>query len=330
MNANAAAGRVYTLVLGDDISSSKQTLSRANIDLTIIGLGGLKTITYTGPEKECLFSTYNATVSAKLKIGENIKCALTALAPIPAGTFLMGCPPGEPGRTSRETDQHSVTLAGFRMGKYEVTQELYQLVMGSNPSASKSPLLPVETVTWLRAIEFCNKLSVMEGLDPVYPAISTTVAPDWNKNGYRLPTEAEWERACRANTQTAFNCGTTGYTAVFDYNAIVEPLGWWGDMNTSTVGNSGSKTHEVGQKNHNDFGLYDMHGNVWEWVWDWYGLNYSTDLTGPAAADSGTGRVNRGGGYADNPANWQRSAVRTWGGTGSSRDIGIRVVRNAE
>jgi len=254
---------------------------------------------------------------------------------IPAGTFMMGSPESESNRDSDET-QHSVTLSGFKMSKYQVTQEQYQAVMGSNPSYfSSNPQSgetqgkrPVEQVSWYDAIVFCNRLSIKEGLTPAYSIGGKTDPTAWGKapkdndatwdaviivagsNGYRLPTEAQWEYACRAKTTTAYNTGAT----------ISDNTGWLDS-------NSNYKTHEVGKKPANAWGLHDMHGNVWEWCWDWYG-DYSnsaqTDLMG---ASSGSYRVRRGGSW-DSSAEFLRSAIR---GYISPSDwyyfLGFRLVR---
>jgi len=222
-------------------------------------------------------------------------------------------------------------LSAFNMGKYEVRQELYYAVMGTNPSSfSSNPASgeiqnkrPVELVTWYDAVEFCNKLSEKEGLTPVYtitgrkpstgyPITSATVTPNWESNGYRLPTEAQWEYACRAGTTTAWYFGDTESQLV--------NYAWYSS-------NSGSKTHQVGLKLANAWGLHDMHGNVWEWCWDWYGTLPATNQNNYTGAVSGTYRVIRGGGWS-NSAGFTRSAY------GSLDDpdyrinyIGFRVVR---
>jgi uncharacterized repeat protein (TIGR02543 family) len=251
---------------------------------------------------------------------------------IAGGTFTMGSPVTEPDRYDDET-QHSVTLSGFYMSKYQVTQEQYQAVMETNPSnfdgsTGKEPAAgetqgkrPVEKVTWYDAVEFCNKLSAQESLQSVYtisertpesgyPITSATVTADFTKTGYRLPTEAQWEYACRAGTTTAYNTGDT----------ISDDTGWY-------TSNSGSKTHEVGKKPANAFGLYDMHGNVWEWCWDWYGSYSSGEQTDPLGASSGSSRVARGGSWSYS-AGALRSAYRHFSNPSLSRDyLGFRLAR---
>ena len=208
---------------------------------------------------------------------------------IPGGTFMMGSTANEPGRDNDEV-QHQVTVSSFYMGRYEVTQKEYQEVMDRNPSHFKGDNLPVENVSWFDAVMYCNWRSQLEGLTPVYTISGSgdnrTVT--WNRNangradGYRLPTEAEWEYACRAGTTTAYNTGA----------AISDNTGWYS-------ANSDRTTHPVGQKPANAWGLYDMHGNVSEWCWDRYG-DYSTGApmeTNPFGASSGSYRVLRGGSW---------------------------------
>ena len=184
----------------------------------------------------------------------------------------------------------------------EVTQEQYQKVMGTNPSEFKGPQNPVETVSWADAVEFCRKLSAM-------PAEKTA------GHVYRLPTEAEWEYACRSGTTTAYGFGDDA-SRLGDY-------GWFG-------GNSDSSTHPVGEKKPNAWGLYDMHGNVWEWCQDWYGEYPSGSATDPTGATSGSIRVSRGG-MLGHIARYCRSAYRNWF-TPESRDryvLGFRVLRSS-
>jgi len=188
---------------------------------------------------------------------------------IPAGEFTMGSPGTESYFSKYET-QHRVSIAKpFYLGETEVTQEQYQKVMGKNPSEFKGPQNPVEKVSWADAVEFCGKLSAM-------PAEKTA------GHVYRLPTEAEWEYACRSGTTTAYGFGDDA-SRLGDY-------GWFRS-------NSSRSTHPVGEKKPNAWGLYDMHGNVWEWCQDWYGYYPSGAATDPTGATSGSIRVYRGGSW---------------------------------
>jgi len=235
---------------------------------------------------------------------------------IEGGTFTMGSPANEPGRSGNEGPQHQVTVSSFYMGKYEVTQKEYQEVMGKNPSEFRGDNLPVERVSWYDAIEYCNKRSQKEGLTPAYTiATMTGVSRNSNANGYRLPTEAEWEYACRAGTTTAYNTGAS----------INNNTGWY-------EANSAGSTHEVGQKPANAWGLYDMHGNVYELCWDWYDNIYTSRAqTDPLGPSSGRERVGRGGGWNSSAQN-VRSAERNSYHPADSRyrNMGFRVARNAQ
>ncbi|MCL2155420.1 MAG: SUMF1/EgtB/PvdO family nonheme iron enzyme [Leptospirales bacterium] len=260
------------------------------------------------------------------------------MVPISAGTFTMG---SNDSADYGASPPHQVALTGFYMGKYQVTQEQYEAVMESNPSSfSSSPTAgeiqgkrPVEYVSWYDALVFCNKLSVIEGLTPAYIISSSTNPDDWGlvptisdatwnavgivpgSTGYRLPTEAQWEYACRAGTITAWYHD--------DYEPGLENYAWY-------YVNSNSMTHEVGKKLPNAWGLYDMHGNVWEWCWDWWD-NYDSGAspeTDPLGASLGLFRVIRGGLWVD-PAEDLRSAFRGHYYVPSLRsaDIGFRLVR---
>ena len=190
---------------------------------------------------------------------------------IPAGTFMMGSQESEAGRYSDET-QHEVTISKpFYMGKYPVTQAQWQQVMGNNPSRFKGDkLLPVENVSWDDAQAFCLELKV------------TTQAR------FGIPTEAQWEYACRAGTTTPFHFGNelNGTQANCDGTA---PYG------TAMAGVWLEKPTPVGKYPGNAWGLHDMHGNVWEWCSDWYGEYLTGSVTDPTGPESGSNRVNRGG-----------------------------------
>ena len=200
---------------------------------------------------------------------------------IPAGTFTMGSPVGEVGRQEIEKP-HEVTISkSYYLGTYEVTQGEYEKVMGSNPSIFKGSKNPVDSVYWEEAVSFCKKLSEM----PKEKAAGRE---------YRLPTEAEWEYACRAGSTTSYSFGETA-----------ESLGEyaWYDQNARGT------THPVGLKKPNRWGLYDMHGNIWEWCQDCY-VPYSSDAaTDPQGPNGGSARVIRGGSWF-NDAAYCRSALR--------------------
>ncbi|MDR1044377.1 MAG: formylglycine-generating enzyme family protein [Candidatus Adiutrix sp.] len=199
---------------------------------------------------------------------------------IPAGSFTMGADKDlENANYYNETPQHRVSLSQpFYLGAYEVTQEQWTAVMGDNPSYFKGRNNPVQSVSWDGIQIFIQRLNQKEG-----------------HARYRLPTEAEWEYAARA--------GTTGAYSFGDDEGSLGLYAWY-------EGNSDGKTHPVGQKQPNAWGLYDMYGNVWEWVQDWYGRNYSSSsVTDPKGPSSGSTRVFRGGSWSY-PARYCRAAAR--------------------
>lgn len=233
-----------------------------------------------------LFLIYGPTANKSRSMG-NAPTSTTELANIPAGSFMMGSDNGRPD----EKPVHKVTISKpFLLGKYEVTQEEWQSVMGNNPSNFKNcPKCPVEQVSWNDTQEFINKLNAKnDGFN------------------YRLPTEAEWEYACRA--------GTKG-----DYYGNPDSIAWY-------ISNSGNKTHPVGQKQPNAFRLYDMSGNVWEWCQDWQGSYTDAAATDPVGPSNGESRILRGGSWEYYSAFFSRSSGRG-GDSPSDRlsDRGFRV-----
>ena len=250
---------------------------------------------------------------------------------INGGTFTMGSPANEPQRDSDET-QRQVTVSGFFMGSYQVAQWEYEEVMGTNPGNFKGPTLPVN-VNWFDAVEYCNRRSQQEGLTPAYTISGSgdnrTVTWNRNANGYRLPTEAEWEYACRAGTTTPFNTGNNITTAQANF---------YGESpyNNNARGIYRYMTTPVGNFAANAWGLFDMHGNVWEWCWDWYGTYPSSAQTDPVGPASGDGRVIRGGSWVSHGQEL-RSANRSYAPPSTVADIdhsgfyyayGFRVVRS--
>ncbi len=228
---------------------------------------------------------------------------------IPGGTFLMGSDKGG----GDEKPTHQATLSAFQIGETEVTQSQYQAIMGGNPSFFKGMSNnPVERVTWFDAITFCNRLSEKAKLEPCYNLASG--ACDFSKNGFRLPTEAEWEYACRAET------GGEYYTG--DGPANLGRAGWYVDI-------SADKTHPVGQKAPNAWKLFDMHGNICEWTNDWYAKDYygSAPKMNPAGPASGSEKSIRGGSWVDNSGSCKASKRRSFNPKKNYSDIGFRVVR---
>jgi formylglycine-generating enzyme required for sulfatase activity len=215
---------------------------------------------------------------------------------VPGGSFQMGN--DRRGWPDNERPGHTVTLSNFYIGRYEVTQALYQSVTGNNPcDYYRGDNRPVISVTWYDAIEFCNKLSEMDGLQPVYtisgrkpvagyPITSAAVKANWSRNGYRLPTEAEWEYAAKGGD------GSPGGNYRYAGGNRGDDVAWYS-------GNSGLRTHEVGTKAPNDLGIYDMSGNVYEWCWDRYGRYSSATQTNPNGAFFGSHRTYRGGSLID-------------------------------
>ena len=244
---------------------------------------------------------------------------------IKGGTFTMGSPAGEAARGFDEA-QHKVTVSSFYMSKYEVTQKEYEDVMGKNPSEVKGANLPVEMVNWNDAVEYCNKRSIKEGLKPAYTIKEQTLT--WNKkaNGYRLPTEAEWEYACRAGTTTPFNTGNNITTDQANYNGTMP-------YNGNAEGIYRDKTTPVGSFAPNKWGLYDMHGNVEEWCWDEYGMYFLAAQKDPVMGGYVIDLVIHGspvvrGGNFGVPGNSVRSAYRTNRiPSGKYYWLGFRVVR---
>jgi formylglycine-generating enzyme required for sulfatase activity len=222
------------------------------------------------------------------KIG-NTRENLTEFVRIEGGTFMMGSPETEPERSADET-LHPVKVKGFFLGRYEVTQREYEAVMGTNPSEFKGTDLPVEKVSWFDAVAYCNARSIREGLVPAYHIKGEQVS--WNREatGYRLPTEAEWEYACRAGTVTPFNTGNNITTDQANYDGQYP-------YNKNPKGIGRQRTTGAGSFPPNPWGLYDMHGNVLEWCWDWYWAYDTRQQQDPSGSYWGTKRVIRGGSW---------------------------------
>ena len=277
-------------------------------------------------------------------IGGGVTMDMVWIAP---GIFTMGQNHDMPHWSPAPERQVTLTR-GFHMGVHAVTQAQFYAVMGVNPSyfydnpaeGEAQERRPVEMVSWYHAIAFANRLSILQGLEPVYSiaGMSNTDADAWlyanvpvdlddprlaawdavtmnrNANGFRLPTEAEWEFTARAGTRTQWSFGNDA--ANLGYYA------WYGACCCDW------KTRQVGQKRPNAWGLYDMHGNVWEWVWDRFGEFTSAPATDPEGAAAGGDRVVRGGGWFTSPE-YARAAIRDGDFPGFRGDtLGFRVVRH--
>jgi formylglycine-generating enzyme required for sulfatase activity len=226
-------------------------------------------------------------VPARLPPAPKHPPALLEMVTIKGGAFLMGSKKGDRGAVEDEYPQHRVEVGAFLMGKYAVTQAEYEAVTGTNPSAHKGPREPVTEVSWVDAARFCNLLSEREKYERAYEIKGEVVTWREEADGYRLPTEAEWEYAARAGTQTAWSFG--------DDESKVGEYAWFSQ-------NSANHPRPVGERLPNPWGLFDMHGNAWEWCWDVYGP-YS------GASRSVGDRALRGGSFMRDPGGL-RSARR--------------------
>jgi formylglycine-generating enzyme required for sulfatase activity len=241
------------------------------------------------------------------------------MATVPSGAFHMGCTTGN----ADEQPVHSVRVDSFSIDKYEITYEKWSEVRnwglthgyldihsgrdGFNPVGENNP---VTEVNWYDVVKWCNARSEMDGLEPLYYSNNslTTLyrsgevdlpsdAVKWKANGYRLPTEAEWEYAA--------TCGKDSTSSLFSGSNVVDSVAW-------VITNSNESTHSVGQKTSNTLGIYDMSGNVWEWCWDWYGPYTDIYQQDPHGALSGNSRVLKGGSFANLNINNCRSEYRNF------------------
>jgi formylglycine-generating enzyme required for sulfatase activity len=237
---------------------------------------------------------------------------------IEGGVFNMGSPANEPARDSDE-DSHQVTVGSFFISKFEVTQAEYEALMGSNPSAFKRADFPVEQVSWLDAVMFCNTKSARENLRPVYTISESEISWDHDADGYRLPIEAEWEYVCRAGNAAVFSTGAGISSDAANFDGRYP-------YNGAGKGVFRAKTTPVGSFAPNGWGVYDMHGNVYEWCWDQYRPYAQVSMDGALSADC----VIRGGSW-DSEARFLRSANRAHAAhTAKKNYIGFRVARSAK
>ncbi len=269
----------------------------------------------------CFYDIYNSDYSNEVQITPTD----LDYVPVQNGTFSMGGAADTP--EDNELPVHEVTISGFYLSKYEVTQALWSQIMGSNPSEFTGDLQrPVEQISWFDALKFCNKLSIYRGLTPCY-SINGVTNPDswadgfapecnWAANGYRLPTEAEWEYAAKG--------GSNQQNFIYSGSNSLDQVGWYN-------GNAGNTTFPVGLKDVNTIGTYDMSGNVWEWCWDWYGDYTGNAQINPTGPIIGSSRIARGGGLYGYgvDGSWCRNTNRGSDSPGSvNMIVGLRPCRN--
>ena len=272
-----------------------------------------------------LYCIYSLIISCNKSTTENHQNIAKDFVFVKGGTFNMGNTFDKEIRSLHRV--HRVTVSDFYISKYEVTQEEWGEIMGYNP-CERSPFtqtlaenLPVDHVSWLEAIEFCNKKSEKEGLTPCYTIDDKNIICDFTINSYRLPTEAEWEYAARGGNKSK----NTRYSG----SNVADEVAWCELDNVFE-----ERTQPVGTKRPNELGLYDMSGNVWEWCWDWYdeetGEKGSTNKLN--VLKKRTERVIRSGNYFDKP---ELCTVYVWGvrlqvHTRDYNAIGLRLARSAE
>ena len=235
---------------------------------------------------------------------------------VPAGSFLMGSPGSDDMADAGERPQHRVTLSSFRIARTTVTETQYRELMGDRADPPEEDTVPATGIDWYQAITFCNALSKRHGYRPCYRRSRLPLLLawrcDWGADGYRLPTEAEWEYACRAGTTTRWSFG--------DDEARLAKHAWF-------KANSEDNVHPVEQKHPNPWGLYDMHGNVWEWCWDFFGGYRGFERRDPHGAWLGRQRGLRGGSFWVSPRDL-RSARRDFDDPeDQDRRFGFRCVR---
>jgi len=293
--------------------------------------------------------------TASLSSAPSVAVSSPAMAAIPTGSFYMGSPVIELDRDPFGETRHRVSMSTFYIASKELSvgefrrfvedtgyvttaeadggAQAYDEAKGEwvfrvganwrNPGFRQGDDHPVVCVSWFDAVKYCNWLSVKEGLKPAYTIAGQSVNWDRSANGYRLPTDAEWEYACRAGTSTPLFTGESISTSQANYNGSIA-------HNYGNIGLFRKATVSTGSFPPNAWGLYDMHGNVWEWCWDYYSNPNTTPLSDPTGPASGTHRINRGGSWSS-PGKLLRSAVRAsdFPETAGS-NLGFRLARNRE
>lgn len=261
-------------------------------------------------KKEVIFLDPQKTSGYEIKMNKLTELQMIYVA---GGNFIMGDTFGD--GNFNEKPAHNVSLNSFYISKYEITQRNWLETMGNNPSKFWNEENPVESISWNDAIEFCNQRSFLEGLQQCYKYEEGKIVCDFNANGYRLPTEAEWEFAARGGLLS----GNTKYSG----SSNISDVAWY-------YNNSGNNPHPVGLKIPNELGIHDMSGNVWEFCWDYYDENYysHSPSTNPAGPSSGTSHILRGGSWTDD-AFFNRVYYRNYYEVfARGSNVGLRVVRS--
>ncbi|MEA1910456.1 MAG: SUMF1/EgtB/PvdO family nonheme iron enzyme [Spirochaetota bacterium] len=293
-------------------------LDGEGIGVTPLGILEIETGTY---KIEIIKKAYkNENLSIIIKPGENINIETTLkmklytddnFVLVQGGTYLMGSTAGD----VDEIPTHNTTVGTFYITKYEVTQMEYELVTGNNPSDKSKGIganYPVNNVSWYDAVQYCNALSLYENLTPCYSENEGKTICNFKANGYRLPTEAEWEYAARGGNLSK------GY--IYSGGNNIGDVAWY-------TKNSEEKNHPVGQKQMNELGLHDMSGNVWEWCWDRYGNYPDVDQIFNTGPDTGSERVDRGGGRKEIEKNCRITDRYADPPSGKYNSLGFRIVR---
>ena len=254
----------------------------------------------------------NTQVTVDKKIIEEAKLKGNGMVLVEHGTFNMGSNNGE----ADEKPVHSVSVTNFYICDHEVTQSEFEAVMGTNPCGGfTGDNFPVNNVSWDVAIEYCNKRSIKEGYEPCYSFNQGNVICDWTANGYRLPTEAEWEYAAGG--------GSKGFGYAYSGTNLLDTVAWYYD-------NSQRRVHLVKTKQPNELGLYDMSGNVSEWCWDWYGKYNDRFENSPHGPSSGYDRVARGGSSYSETSKCRITKREHHRSSTINAFLGFRVVRDAK
>lgn len=301
---------VYGMALGNGIENIKVLINGSESD--VILLSNNSTELKFVPKQSVSNANISLNINGKITNSIPINIALTPAydtVNVTAGTFEMGALSG----FADETPIHEVKLTrDIIVFKNEVSRALWNQVMDTVIVDNSEFEFPQDSVTWLMAVSFCNRMSVIYGLDKSYKIDGTNVTFDYGANGWRLPTEAEWEYICRAGTEEDFSG-----------NGNIDDMGYFDS-------NSGLQSHRSGEKLANQFGLYDVHGNLWEWCWDNYDEGYydSSPKEDPTGPSIGGRHVMRGGSFQDG-FNFARSSNRSINKI-DYKAIGLRIVRNAK